>query len=223
MRVNIVRSALARRLTLRVSQLTGAVRLTMPKYAPMAEAERFLADKAHWVRRHVGSAPVRTPVGFGSVIPIRGTACTIVEGQQRRVVRSGDRLLVPAGEAMVAARVQAFLKQTARAAFHTATDHYAAALGRPYGTIALRDTRSRWGSCSAQGNLNYSWRLVMALPAVLDYVAAHEVAHLEEMNHSPAFWATVARLYPDYKPQKAWLKRHGAQLHGYRFEGGGKW
>ncbi|MGR3434759.1 MAG: M48 family metallopeptidase, partial [Shimia sp.] len=81
----------------------------------------------------------------------------------------------------------------------------------------LRDTRSRWGSCSAAGGLNYSWRLVMAPPEVLDYVAAHEVAHLAQMNHSPRFWAEVAGLMPGYEAPRGWLRRHGADLHRYRF------
>jgi predicted metal-dependent hydrolase len=90
-------------------------------------------------------------------------------------------------------------------------------LGRRYTRLTLRDTRSRWGSCSATGALSYSWRLILAPPRVLDYVAAHEVAHLAQMNHSPAFWAEVARLMPDYESPRAWLRREGSALHRYRF------
>ena len=98
-----------------------------------------------------------------------------------------------------------------------ASDHYAALLGRRHTRLTLRDTRSRWGSCSAKGALGYSWRLILAPPDVLNYVAAHEVAHLAQMNHSPAFWAEVARLMPDYETPRAWLRREGGALHRYRF------
>jgi predicted metal-dependent hydrolase len=94
-------------------------------------------------------------------------------------------------------------------------------IGRPYSRITLRDTRSRWGSCTADGALMYSWRLAMAPPAVLDYVAAHEVAHLAQMNHSPAFWAVVARLVPGHAAPRRWLKLHGQTLHGPRFGSAG--
>ncbi len=96
-----------------------------------------------------------------------------------------------------------------------------ALVGRPFHRLTLRDTRSRWGSCTVDGGLMYSWRLAMAPPEVLDYVAAHEVAHLVEMNHAPAFWAVVRRLVPDYAPRRAWLKQHGQRLHAYRFGGEG--
>ncbi|MFM2356655.1 MAG: hypothetical protein RLZZ528_2391, partial [Pseudomonadota bacterium] len=111
----------------------------------------------------------------------------------------------------------AFLRVAARTRLNAACDRFAAALGRPYSRIALRDTRSRWGSCTQDGGLMFSWRLVMAPPEVLDYVAAHEVAHLAEMNHSDAFWSVVARLYPDHARQRRWLKAEGSLLHGYRF------
>ena len=104
-----------------------------------------------------------------------------------------------------------------RARLAEASDHFAQRLGKDYAAITLRDTRSRWGSCTAQGRLMYSWRLILAPPEVLDYVAAHEVAHLAQMNHSPAFWAEVERIYGDYSQPRAWLRREGSSLHRYRF------
>jgi predicted metal-dependent hydrolase len=92
---------------------------------------------------------------------------------------------------------------------------HAAAVGRPVARITLRDTRSRWGSCTARGALNFSWRLVMAPPHVLDYLAAHEVAHRVHMDHSEAFWAVCARLSPDLARAEAWLKAHGPSLHRF--------
>jgi len=90
-------------------------------------------------------------------------------------------------------------------------------LGRSYARLSLRDTRSRWGSCTSDGGLMYSWRLIMAPPEVLDYVAAHEVAHLAQMNHSPAFWAEVTKIYGDYAAPRNWLRANGSTLHRYKF------
>ena len=97
-------------------------------------------------------------------------------------------------------------------------DHYAAQVDRPVTAVSLRDTRSRWGSCTSEGKLMLSWRLVFAPPKVFDYVIAHEVAHLVEMNHSRAFWAIVEGLRPDYRDAKDWLKSDGPDLHRYRFD-----
>ena len=101
---------------------------------------------------------------------------------------------------------------------HERSDRYSAALGIPYARLTLRDTRSRWGSCTADGGLMYSWRLILTPPEVLDYVAAHEVAHLRHMDHSRAFWDTVEQLYGPWKAQRRWLRDHGSGLHRYRFE-----
>jgi predicted metal-dependent hydrolase len=124
---------------------------------------------------------------------------------------------VPEDKDRLGRSIQAFLRTLARDRLAAASDRYAAALGRPYGKITLRDTRSRWGSCTSQGDLMYSWRLIMAPPAVLDYVAAHEVAHLERMDHSPAFWNIVARLCPDHARHRDWLRTEGTALHRVRF------
>jgi predicted metal-dependent hydrolase len=113
--------------------------------------------------------------------------------------------------------VLAFLKALARTRLVAASDRYAGLLGQGFAAISLRDARSRWGSCTAEGALMFNWRLVMAPPDVLDYVAAHEVAHLVEMNHSPAFWAVVTRLRPDWKRQRDWLQTQGGALQAYRF------
>ncbi|MEL6794525.1 MAG: SprT family zinc-dependent metalloprotease, partial [Pseudomonadota bacterium] len=116
-------------------------------------------------------------------------------------------------------RIAAWLKERARAAILPIVDDAAAALGTGYGRISMRDPKGRWGSCSAKGDLNFSWRLAMAPPAVLDYVAVHEAAHLREMNHGPQFWALVERLRPDWRVQRNWLREEGAALHRFRFDG----
>ncbi|WP_316016065.1 SprT family zinc-dependent metalloprotease, partial [Roseobacter sp. HKCCA0434] len=112
----------------------------------------------------------------------------------------------------------AWLRQLARDRLSEATARHAAALDSVPGRLTLRDTRSRWGSCTSEGNLMFSWRLILAPPPVLDYVAAHEVAHLLEMNHSLRFWAHVERLFPGWQAQRDWLRAEGAALHRFRFE-----
>ena len=107
----------------------------------------------------------------------------------------------------------------ARERLTSAVAAYAETLGRPFGRITLRDPRSRWGSCSSKGDLMFSWRLIMAPPEVLDYVAAHEVAHLAEMNHSDRFWAVCRRLCPETDKHRRWSKQNGAELLAWRFEG----
>ena len=156
----------------------------------------------------------------GVSIPVAGVEREIrrVAGPGRTARLSGGILTV-GGTGPAGPPVAAWLKLRARDALLEAVGRHAAALGRPSGGVRLGDARTRWGSCSPRGTLSFSWRLAMAPPAILDYVAAHEVAHLAEMNHSPRFWAVVARLMPDYARRRKWLKTEGRALHRYRFEG----
>jgi predicted metal-dependent hydrolase len=213
------RSARARRFSLRVSRLDGKVTLSLPVHAREAEAMAFARAQEGWIRRALAQLPGQAAVGHGSVLPVEGRPLRLEPAPGRLVRIEGDSLLVPGDPAQAGVRAAAFLKLLARDRLTAASDRHARALGKPYQRITLRDTRSRWGSCTADGSLMYSWRLVMAPPEVLDYVAAHEVAHLAEMNHSPAFWSVVARLVPGYAARRAWLRREGQGLHGFRFEG----
>ena len=209
------RSPRARRISLRVSQLDGRVTLTLPRGVPEAEALAFAREKERWIRGHLQSRSEDVRVDIGAEIPVEGVVLRVVPGGGRGVRLRDGELAVPPDAA--ARRVQAWLRDLARDRLVAASDTYAQALGRPYRRITLRDTRSRWGSCSSQGGLMYSWRLILAPPEVLRYVAAHEVAHLAEMNHSAAFWAQVERLYGPYQAPRTWLRDNGAALHRYRF------
>ncbi|WP_255449697.1 M48 family metallopeptidase [Shimia ponticola] len=216
--VHLRRSVRARRLSLRVSRLDGRVTMTVPKRLPLHEARAFAVDKQSWLTRHLAEQVPPAAVVPGAVLPFQGQGHEIVPAPLRSPRIEDGRLLVPERDSdRTPARVAAFLKAQARERLVTASDHYSGLLGRPYARMTLRDTRSRWGSCSSQGALMYSWRLIMAPPEVLNYVAAHEVAHLAEMNHSPAFWAIVERLFPDHAQQKLWLRKHGHQLQRWQF------
>ena len=211
------RSTRARRISLRISQLDGRVTLTMPKRLKEAEGVAFAREKEEWIRKHLDARGADVAVGLGASFPLGGRMITVVPGTGRRVVLGGDTVAVPGQPDRVPARLAAHLKELARDRLAGACDDYAAVLGKPYARITLRDTRSRWGSCTSDGGLMFSWRLILTPPEVLDYVAAHEVAHLAQMNHSPAFWAEVERIYGPYDDARGWLRKHGSDLHRYRF------
>ncbi len=217
--ITLRRIARARRFSLRVGQADGRVTLSLPARAREAEAMDFARAHEGWIRNAQARRPKATTVELGGQIMLEGQTLTIAAGAGRSVQVQGGQLLVAGDPARVSARVMAFLKVRARDRLAQASDHYAAQVGRQVTQITLRDTRSRWGSCSPDGALMYNWRLIMAPPAVLDYVAAHEVAHLVEMNHSAAFWAVVARLYPGWNVQRDWLKRNGGALQAVQFGG----
>ncbi|MFN7051944.1 MAG: M48 family metallopeptidase [Gemmobacter sp.] len=216
--ITLRRSARARRFSLRVSRLDGRVTLSVPLRAREAEALAFAHAQEAWLRRALAAVPQGTAIRWGAAFPLEGRLLQLAPGPGRVIRVEGDSLLVPGDAAQLPRRLAAFVKLRARDRLAAACDHYAAALGRRYSSLALRDTRSRWGSCTHDGRLMFSWRLILAPPPVLDYVAAHEVAHLAQMNHSPAFWAEVARLMPDYEPHRRWLKAEGQALHAWRFD-----
>lgn len=210
-------STRARRMSLRVSQLDGKVTLTVPRGMRERTLWGFVDEKADWIRKHLGAQQLSEIVRRGSFLPVEGGTVEVVAGLGRAPSLADRVLQVPGPDERVAARVAGFLKVRARDRLSAASDRYAAMVGRPYRRLSLRDTRSRWGSCSSEGNLMYSWRLIMAPRDVLDYVAAHEVAHLCEMNHGPGFWGLVEQISPDYRTPRHWLRQNGAALHRFRF------
>lgn len=219
-RVQIRRIASARRFTLRVRAATRDALLTMPPRGSLVRAKVFVERHAAWIGARLARLPVPTPFGPGATLPLRGVLHEIVHRPGARGTvwieagaAGGPPLLCVTGEApFVARRVQDYLIKEARADLVEAVARHSAKLGVKARRITLRDTTSRWGSCSSSGALNFSWRLVMAPPHVLDYLAAHEVAHLVHMNHSDAFWRVTARLIPDYARAEAWLKGNGVGL-----------
>jgi len=211
------RSGRARRISLRISQLDGRVTLTLPNGVPESEAFSFARQKESWIRSHLERREDDVPVALGSEIPVQGVIHRVVQGQGRRVVMEDSMIMVPGPVERIGARLKGHFKQMARVRLVGASDEYATRLGKSYDRISIRDTRSRWGSCSNNGTLMYSWRLIMAPNVVLDYVAAHEVAHLAEMNHSQAYWEGVERIFGDYRPARRWLKNEGNMLHRFKF------
>lgn len=216
--VTLRRSAQARRLSLRISSLDGRVTLTLPQAVPEAEGLAFLRSREGWLRKHLSAQGERVVVGPGARVPVEGGLHEVRTGRGRSVRQAEGILWVPGPEERVAARLKGWLKARARDRLAEASDLYAGRLGKGYSRLTLRDTRSRWGSCTHDGGLMFSWRLILGHREVLDYVAAHEVAHLRHMDHSPAFWTQVEALYGDWRGPRKWLKDHGAELHRYKFD-----
>lgn len=214
--VTVKRSALARRMSLRIDPVRGPVMVLPPK-AKLAEAERFLVSHRIWLAERLARLPGKVALADGAQVPILGIPHPIRHAPEaKRGVWVEDGALVVSGRPEhVGRRVADFLKSEAKRLILPQAHDLAARLNRKPGRISVKDTRSRWGSCSSAGDLAFSWRLVLAPEWVLTYVVAHEVAHLVEMNHSPAFWAVVETLVGDSHAPRKWLKSFGPGLHRF--------
>jgi predicted metal-dependent hydrolase len=220
--VRLRRHRQARRYTLRIDAPTREVVLTMPPRGSVREAKEFAQKHGGWIAARLKRLPEATPFTHGVEVPLRGEPHRIVHRRGERGTvwtetdGSGQRLLCVAGEPPhVDRRISDFLKREAQRDLDAASRNYAAQIGVSIKRICVRDQSSRWGSCSNTGVLSFSWRLILAPPFVLDYLAAHEVSHLVELNHSPRFWRLVKRLYPQLERAKVWLDANGTDLHRY--------
>jgi hypothetical protein len=212
----------ARRYTLRIQAATREVILTIPPRGTLKEAREFAHKHGGWIAARLGRLPQAAPFVHGLIMPLRGVSHRIVHRRGMRgtvwteVDGGGERLLCVAGESLhIERRIGDFLRREAKRDLQTASLRFASALGLGVQRVVVRDQSSRWGSCSTTGVLSFSWRLILAPGDVLEYLAAHEVAHLIEMNHSAKFWRLVQRLLPDHERAKAWLEVHGTDLHRY--------
>lgn len=226
--VEVRRHPAARRMTLRVSRTNHVVIVTVPTQCNDTDAQGFLKSNLDWVKKRLDDLPSPTRLKNGCEMPLRGVVHRIVftgvrSGRGARVVTrvAGGAGRLPelhvSGDLEHASRRLAdWLFAEARRDLDAAVSHHARRLNLAPKRIAIRDQSTRWGSCSTTRVLSFSWRLVLAPPLVLDYVAAHEVAHLAEMNHGPRFWALVARTMPRLEEAKRWLQLHGIELHRYQ-------
>jgi hypothetical protein len=217
--VTVRRVPSARRMTLRVPPGHAAPVVSVPLRASRVAAERFVKSQESWLADRLAERTPPIPFADGAMIPLRGDPHRIrwVYGARGTVtpVRSaeGAVLHVAGRSEHLPRRVADFLRREARADLSEAVTEFAERVGRRPSAMRIKDTRAQWGSCSPSGVLSFSWRLVLAPGFVLRYVAAHEVAHLIELNHSPAFWRLNAELDPNHREARAWLKRHGRTLH----------
>jgi len=223
--IRLRRHRRARRYTLRIHPSDREAILTMPPRGTLADAKEFANRHGGWIAARLGRLPKAAPFLPGTIVPLRGIPHRIVHRSGERGTvwtetrESGERILCVAGDvAHIERRVGDYLKREARRDLQKAAQSYAASLGVRVKRLSIRDQSSRWGSCTSAGSLSFSWRLILAPPYVLDYLAAHEVAHLVEMNHSPRFWRVVARVCSHVERAKKWLDTSGNDLHRYGIE-----
>ena len=223
--VQLRRHRRARRYALRIHPSRREAILTMPPRGNLADAREFAQRHGAWIAARLGGLPKAAPFTHGTSVPLRGVPHRIVHRACERGTvwpetrDSGDKgLCVAGGFEHIGRRTHDFLKREARRELTEASHRYADMLGVKVRRITIRDQSSRWGSCTSAGALSFSWRLILAPPYVLDYLAAHEVAHLVEMNHSPRFWKIVARICPATERAKKWLDTYGNDLHRYGIE-----
>ncbi len=217
--VEVVENDRAKRLTLRLFPAGDGLKVTAPSHVSDDEIEEFVSRNRNWAATRIARLPKRVELTHGETIPFKGIEHTIVSSGslrglvQAKVENNQPILLVP-GEASTSSRkLVSFMKREARKEFDTVVNIHATTIGIRPKQIRITDTTSRWGSCSSTRTLSFSWRIIMAPPEVLNYLAAHEVAHLKEMNHSDRFWKLTKELCPDTDIQKGWLRTHGAKLH----------
>jgi predicted metal-dependent hydrolase len=211
------RSARARRLALRIPGHDDSVELVLPPRAAESDGLAFLQSRAGWVIERLERMAPRVSFADGALLPLGGVPHILRHvGARGAPVRvEGNDILVAGRPDHMARRVGDWLRAEARRRIEPPAYRMAAVIDREVGRITIRDQKSRWGSCAPGGRLSFNWRLVLAPAWVLDYVVAHEVAHIAEPNHSPAFWAVVARLNPNAKTGRAWLRAEGMDLHRY--------
>ncbi|PZO82407.1 MAG: hypothetical protein DI629_00405 [Mesorhizobium amorphae] len=220
--LRVTRNPRAKRLTLRIAPGGAGLRVTAPPRLPRREIDRFLARHQGWLEERLAKLPEDATVRAGVKLPIRGVPHLIVHEGGRGAARLGaderGPLILVGGEAsFLPRRVADLLKREAKTEIGALVAKHAGAVGRKPSAITFRDTKSRWGSCSSSGALSFSWRIMMAPPAVIDYLVAHEAAHLREMNHGPDFWALCERLCPETARCRNWLKRNGTALQAIGF------
>jgi predicted metal-dependent hydrolase len=221
--MRIIENARAKRLTLRIDTGGKGLRVTVPSGVAMRDIDEFILRHQGWLEARLDKYPDRPKLRPGVKLPVRGTNHMIMHEPARRGAvaqgfdEDGAYLIVHGDRAHLGRRLADFLKREAKRDIEPMALALAGKTSRKVKTIKFKDTTSRWGSCSSDGNLSFSWRIMMAPKPVIAYLVAHEVAHLTEMNHGPKFWKLTRELCPDVERAKAWLKRNGAALQAIEF------
>ena len=208
----------ARRMVMRINPVSGDVMVTAPKRMGRAAALAFVRGESEWLRGQRAQAPKKVALAPGALVPFMGTPHRIRAAEQKNLAPvwcEGDEIFVSGRAEHAGRRLADFFKREARKCFEASALEFGDRLGVRPARITVRDTSSRWGSCSSARSLAFSWRLIFAPDYVRDYVVAHEVAHLKEMNHGPRFWAHVESLTPHVRRARKWLRENGRTLLRY--------
>lgn len=219
--LRVVVNPRAKRIGLRLDAARREAVATAPTQRLAPKAAAFAIDRAGWIAMQLNKLPRTVHIAPGAIIPLRGAPhhLVMVKGRVAPHILPavGDqpaRIVAGAPDTdTFAARVRRFLVAEAKVDLHDRVTAHAAILGVTWKTLTVKDTTSRWGSCTENGALSFSWRVVLAPPQILDYLAAHETAHLRELNHSKRYWAQVKKVFPNYERAETWLRKHGAALH----------
>lgn len=216
--IKIVKSPRAKKLTLRIDSKEHIPVLSLPRYCSQKKAIDFVLLHKKWIQDSLNKLPQSKPFENGEKISLFGKTVIITHAPERKLGAKieADKLLVSGNLEFLHRRVKDFIKKKAETEFYKRSNKYAKKLGQSINGITIKDTKSRWGSCSSLQNINYSWRIALAPEFVINYLMAHEVAHLQYPNHSSAFWQCVERLYPEYSQGEQWLKEHGKDLYLYK-------
>ncbi len=209
----------ARNIKLTYDSKRNHFRLTTPVYITKKEIEEFLMRADAWLDDKIQQNNESVNLDHGSIVPVLGQACRIhfQKDIKRKIIFGTDIITVFDHQEKYTELLEDGIKKKALEFLTKKSHEFAEMLEVSIQKIVVRNTYSRWGSCSASGNLSYSWRLIFAPLEVLEYVCAHEVSHRKYMDHSKAFWQTVASLSPHYHKHRSWLKAEGKQLFRYRF------
>jgi len=218
--VRFRRNRRARRIILRLDIDGGdspGVVVTLPPGASRADGLNWATRQHAWIARRLDCVPLRIVFADGVTVPFIGADHIIrhAPGTRRGVWREAETIMVSGRPEHLARRLSDWLRREARREISELVAAKASAADLHPDRISIRDTRSRWGSCAASGNLNFSWRLILAPDFVLDYVVAHEAAHLRHANHGDEFWRFAEAMSDDMAKARTWLKMHGEALHRY--------
>ncbi len=217
MDIKVVQSATSHKLTLKIDPKERCPVLSIPMFCTRKRAVRFVNENMGWIITGLKKLPERKYFSNGETISLFGQQITISHQEKARcgVRLEGDVLIVSGGAEFLHRRVKDYIKKEAEKEFFAMSAVLAGKINCKVNGVCIKDTKSRWGSCSSLNNINYSWRIALAPKYVIDYLMAHEVAHLKHQDHSTAFWRTVADLYPNWKQGHDWLKVRGKTLYAY--------
>ncbi len=204
----------AKRMKLRYDAASESAVVTVPLYSSDKEAKKFAEKHLGWLRKQKQSSASRKFLAHGTIIPFRGKDHAIQHDPTRSptVQISNAEIRVGGIAHGLPKRLENYFKKKAKQEIEPIAVRMAEETGVTFKRIQIRDTKSRWGSCSTTGTLSFSWRLIMTPPEILEYVVAHEIAHLSEMNHSAAFWRIVDELVPNALSSRRWLRTEGHAL-----------